>query len=194
MQRLCRVASGWKLGTDIPVKVLREFVAQPQDHCNEKFNGRGQSNPLREHIVVRPLDSQKQQIVDISHGSRHGKEGLIVLRKILFGFAIEIVNALAFKLHQCTEPIIIDGIQQVPFSVSKSPEVLHRKVDSPLFRIGLDVAQDVCQLERNAKMNGILFRRLMMIAKNFRADKPDGRCRAITGTVEDPQTSHTGFW
>ena len=79
MQTLYRVASGWKLSTDVSVEVLWEFVAQAQNHGNKELDGRCQSDPLGENVIVCPFDSEEQQVVDIEDrlipdGERPGYE------------------------------------------------------------------------------------------------------------------------
>ena len=164
---------GWKFRSDVSVKVLWKLVPQSQDHGNEEFDGRRQPDSFRKHIVVRPLDSQEQKVVDVPHSPRHGEERLIFLCEVFLGVAIEIVSALTFELHQRAEAIIIDRIQQILFGVSKSPKIFQGQVDTSLFGVGLDVAQDIRQLERNAKMNRVLFRRLVTIAKYLCTDQSD---------------------
>jgi hypothetical protein len=107
MQKLYRIASGWKLSTDVAVEVLREPIAQSQDHGDKEFDGRCQSDPLRENVIICPFDPEEQQVVDIPHCARHREERLVVLREVLLGFPIEVVRAFALKLHQGAETIVI---------------------------------------------------------------------------------------
>jgi len=169
------------------MEVLREFVPEAEDHRDEELDRRAEADTFREDIVVRPFNAEQQQVVDVSHGPRSSEQWLVLFCEATFCGAIVLMRTLAFEFHQRAELIVIDGVHQLLFGVPEPSKVLLRQIDPSLLRVGPDITQYVCQLERDAEIHGVLFRPFMMIPEHFGADEPNSGSGAVAILLKLPK-------
>jgi hypothetical protein len=174
-----RNALGWEFGMDVPMEVLRKLVPQSEDHSNQELNGRRQSYPFGEDIIVRPLDSQQQEVVDVPHRPCGGEQRFIVLGKAALRPAVEFMRALTLKFHERPELIVVDRVHQSFLRIAEAAEIFLRDIDPALLRVALDIPKNVRQLQRDTEVFCVLLRSFVMVPEDLGANEADRRGDAV---------------
>jgi len=127
------------------------------------------------------FDLAEEAEIDGVHdlGGEHGKA--FIASKMFTGTLIVFTRARRLELHELDEFEIVIALQQIVLGIAKANEVFFRKIDPSLRCILLDVAQNVRELERDTKIDGVLLRYFEPIAKDLNANEADnaGDCIAV---------------
>src|SRR5437868_10816526 len=89
------------------------------------------------------------------------------------GTAEEFSRPPALKFHQSHEGVVVRFVPKVGCAITKPGQIFLRKINSTLLQIASDVTDDVRHLQREAKLDRILFAGRITITKNFDAYEPD---------------------
>jgi hypothetical protein len=81
--------------------------------------------------------------------------------------------------HELDELLGVPSGLQILDGHAELPQILLRQVDSPVARVGADVANDIRQLERRAQVNRVLARTRIGVAEDLDAAEADGRGHPI---------------
>ena len=123
-----------------------------------------------------PLDPPQRLEVDGPHDlGRHQPPPILGRQRVLRAL-VEIARAAAFERYQLPDRFGDDPGGEVVHCTSMRPQVVERQVDAPPLEIGLDVAQDVGQLQRDAEVERVVGRPRAATAEDPEADHPDRRC------------------
>src|SRR5438132_8633621 len=85
----------------------------------------------------------------------------------------ERLRPIAFELHQTNEAWVVSPLAQLVYRVLEPLQVLSRQIDSAFFQVATNIADDICHLQGQSKLNRILFAGGIPITKNFDAHQSD---------------------
>ena len=132
----------------------------------------GRASPSR--LIDRPV--RKTRKLTVVAGPRGGLPCVLVTvhggprRNSLL---VETPSALTLERQQSTHPIGHPASGQILHCASGGTEVFERQVDAPVFEVGPHIANDVGQLQRDAKMQRVVHRSRTRAPKDPDADHPD---------------------
>src|SRR5262245_56313553 len=100
------------------------------------------------------------------------------------GKSIIASRPLAFELHHFAEIVVYPSARQIDLRIPEPAQILLRQIDAPASGVLFQIAQNVCQLQRNAEVDGVILRARASVCEDLYAHQSSDRGDAVAISIK----------